>query len=222
MERGKPLIAIPLPPDVMYANYFNALEALGAEGVKIAADADPRGFDGLLLPGGADVDPARYHRPNTAAEKIDPALDALQLAALDRFARAGKPVLGICRGHQLLNVYQGGTLIQNLPSCDIHRWTKDGDRVHMTRAEPGSWIESLYGARFPTNSAHHQAVETPGRGMIVDQRSEDGVIEAMHHGTMPLFSVQWHPERMCFDKRRDDTVDGSVVIRWFLGLCGLR
>ncbi len=215
-------IAIPLPSDVVYANYFNALEALGVEGVKIAADADPADFDGLLLPGGADVDPARYNRPNTAAVDIEPELDELQLSALDRFAKADRPVFGICRGHQLLNVYLGGTLIQNLPSCDIHRWTEDGDRVHFTLAEPGSWIESLYGTRFPTNSAHHQAVETPGRGMIVDQRSEDGVIEATHHESLPLFSVQWHPERMCFAKKRDDTVDGSVVIKWFLDFCATR
>ena len=58
--------------------------------------------------------------------------------------------------------------------------------------------------------------------MIVDQRSEDGVIEATHHESLPLFSVQWHPERMCFAKARDDTVDGSVVIKWFLDFCAAR
>ena len=222
MENRKLRIAVPLPPEDVYANYFNALEALGVEGVKIPADADPAAFDGLLLPGGADVDPARSNQPNIAAQALEPELDELQLTALDRFAKAGKPALGICRGHQLMNVYMGGTLIQNLTSCDIHRWTEDGDRVHGTVAEPGSWIAALYGLRFPTNSAHHQAVDKPGAGMIVDQRSEDGVIEATHHESLPLFSVQWHPERMCFAKARDDTVDGSVVIKWFLDFCAAR
>lgn len=215
-------IAIPIPPEDGYTNYFAALEALGARGVKVPADADPGEYDGLLLPGGGDVDPARYGQGMNGSEEPDPKLDTLQFTVTDRFFKAGKPILGICRGHQLLNVYFGGTLIQDLSAAGIHDWDKgrSADKVHLTRAEPGSWIAGLYGQDLYTNSAHHQAVDRLGSGLIVDQRSSDGVVEAMHHRCGYVYSVQWHPERMCFSHRREDTVDGSVVLNWFLERCG--
>ena len=80
-------------------------------------------------------------------------------------------------------------------------------------------IGALYGSRFPTNSAHHEAVGRLGQGLAVDQRSEDGVVEGMHHVSGLVHSVQWHPERMCFRHRREDTVDGSIVLGWFLKQC---
>ena len=146
----------------------------------------------------------------------------MQLRTLDWFFRAGKPVFGICRGHQVINVYFGGTLIQNLPTWETHKWEEatDRDRAHETDAEPGSWIAGIYGTRFSTNSAHHQGVDVAGKGLIVDQRAPDGVVEAMHHESAPLWCVQWHPERMCYAHRREDTVDGSLVLSWFLDRCG--
>ena len=217
-------IAIPIPPEDSYTNYFAAMEALGAEGVKAAADADPTAYDGLLLPGGVDVDTARYHQPVTGANEPDLALDALQFTAVDRFFRAGKPIFGICRGHQLLNVYFGGTLIQDIAQGAAHDWDRDppGDKVHFAQALEGSWTAALYGTRFPVNSAHHQAVDRLGEGLVVDMWSEDGLVEAMHHESGLVYSVQWHPERMCFVKRREDTVDGAVVLGWFVGLCAAR
>lgn len=214
-------IAIPIPPEDNYPNYFAALKALGAEGIKAPRDADPAAFSGLLLPGGDDVDPANYRQPINGAVDPDPQLDALQLAVIDRFFRAGKMIFGICRGHQLLNVYFGGTLIQDLKNGKIHDWDQGQrtDKAHLTSALPGSWVEKLYGPRFPTNSAHHQAVDELGKGLIVDQYAEDGVIEAAHHENGRVFSVQWHPERMCFQHRREDTVDGSVILEWFLRQC---
>ena len=215
-------IAIPVFPGDHYPNYFAALDALGAQGCKIAADTPADEYAGLLLPGGGDVDPARYGQENRGSGGIDPDLDALQFAACDHFVRAKKPVLGICRGHQLVNVYFGGTLIQDLPSGGVHDWDpgESADKVHVSTALPGTWIAALYGERYPTNSAHHQAVDRPGRGLVIDSYSEDGVVEAMHHESLPVYAVQFHPERMCFAHRRDDTVDGSVLLRWFLSLCG--
>ena len=214
-------IAIPIPPDFRYPNYFAALESLGAEGERVGADVNVDEYDGLLVPGGDDVDPASYGAAAAGAVDPDPALDALQLAAINRFYRAGKMIFGICRGHQLLNVYFGGTLIQDLPGR-IHDWDKgtSSDKAHGTIAIAGSWLEGLYGEKFPTNSAHHQAVDRLGRGIIVDQWSEDGVIEGAHHESGHVFGVQWHPERMCFAHRREDTVDGSIVLAWFLERCG--
>ena len=214
-------IAVPIPPEDRYPNYFAALEALGAEGVKYSPDDDAAAFDGLLLPGGGDVDPAYYHQGMAGAVDPDPALDALQFGAVDRFYRAGKPIFGICRGHQLLNVYFGGTLIQDLSNGKLHDWDEgqSADKMHWTDAVPGSWVEKLYGSRFPTNSAHHQAVDRLGEGLTADQFAPDGIIEAAHHASGRVYSVQWHPERMCFRHRREDTVDGSVVLRWFLEEC---
>ncbi|MBR4360822.1 MAG: gamma-glutamyl-gamma-aminobutyrate hydrolase family protein [Clostridia bacterium] len=214
-------IAIPIPPQDRYPNYFSALSALGAEGIKASAEADPSDFDGLLLPGGGDICPAYYRQETAGAADMDPALDALQFAVVDRFFKAGKMIFGICRGHQLLNVYFGGTLIQDLQNGKMHDWEQgfSMDKVHMTEALPGSWIAGIYGLRFPTNSAHHQAVDQLGKGLTADMYAPDGIIEAAHHESGRVFSVQWHPERMCFDHRREDTVDGSKVIRWFLDRC---
>lgn len=216
-------IAIPAPVKtaaVRYANYFNALAALGAQPEAVEADCDPANYDGLLLPGGEDVSPQFYHQENIACEDCDPALDALQLAVLDAFVRAGKPVFGICRGHQLLNVYFGGTLIQNIHSRARHARDagSNQDKVHASAAVPGELIDRLYGRELYTNSSHHQAVDVLGAGLRVVQRSDDGFIEAMVHESLPIFSVQWHPERMCFAFARPDTVDGAVVFAHFLSL----
>ena len=112
---------------------------------------------------------------------------------------------------RLVNVLHGASILAY--GCGY------GADAHGTAAEPGSWLSGLYGARFPVNSAHHQAVDRVGEGLVVDQRSEDGVIEAMHHRNGRVFTGQWHPERMCFRHRREDTVDGSIVLQWFLRQC---
>ena len=78
----------------------------------------------------------------------------------------------------------------------------------------------LYGADFFVNSSHHQAVGRPGRGIRIIQRSGDGAAEAIAHESLPILSVQWHPERMCYERRRNDTVDGSRVFLYFKELCG--
>lgn len=202
-------------------NYAEALKALGAETVFAGTDAGAQAFDGLLLPGGADLDPARYGQENTASEGIDGLRDAQEFGLLDRFVREGKPVFGICRGHQIINVYFGGTLIQDLPSAVRHsRMGGREDKVHGCEALPGSFLVPFYGERFSVNSSHHQAVDVPGRGLRIAARADDGTVEALEHETLPVWSVQWHPERMCFAHRRTDTVDGSRILRFFLNRCG--
>ncbi|MBE5772764.1 MAG: gamma-glutamyl-gamma-aminobutyrate hydrolase family protein [Clostridiales bacterium] len=203
-------------------NYTIAMMMLGAQPVVVWDEWNVDDFDGLLLPGGVDVHPGRYGQENVACGTIDEELDGIQFAICDAFIKAGKPVLGICRGHQLLNVYFSGTLIQDLENADHHKWTPEGDRVHDTTAAEGSFIADIYGAEFAVNSAHHQAVDTVGEGLVVVQHSDDGVIEAMYHESLPVISVQWHPERMCFDHARTDTVDGSLVLRHFLDMCSAK
>ena len=215
-----PQIAIPVPPEGAerrLANYFAALRGQGARPVAVRPGADPAAFDGLLLPGGGDIHPRRYGQPNELCDNVDEALDAMQFAALEAFAAAGRPVLGICRGLQLVNVYFGGTLHRHLREANAHsRCGGSEDRVHATVAAPGSLLYALYGERFSVNSAHHQGVDRPGEGLRVIQRSEDGVVEALVHERLPILCVQWHPERMCLDHRRPDTVDGGKLLESFV------
>lgn len=217
MNDRKLRIAIPAPEQDV-PNYVAAMKALGAEPVLVTDDCDASTYDGLLLPGGVDVDPTYYNRANVACGTIRPELDACQFAVLDKFVKLGKPVLGICRGHQVINVYFGGTLIQHIPCANLH--ARDAgipqDKVHISHAEPDSYIAGLYGTDFFINSAHHQASEIIGQGLKVVQHSDEGIVEAAYHENFPVWSVQWHPERMCFAHQRNDTVDGSLVLQFFL------
>ena len=202
-------------------NYVAALHDAGMEGI-VGLDRGEAGqMDGLLLPGGADIDPSRYGQALCGSRGIEPELDQAQFAVLACFQQMKKPILGICKGHQIINVYFGGSLIQDMADGGRHRADPD-DQVHLTHAEPDCWLAGLYGTDFFVNSAHHQAVDRPGEGLSVIQRSEDGVIEAISHRELPILSLQWHPERMCGVHRREDTVDGTAVFRYFGELCERR
>lgn len=212
-------LRIAIPAEVQdIKNYLAALRALGAEPVQVTIDCDAAAFDGLLLPGGVDVNPVRYGKENVGCAAISDELDEWQLTVMDRFVKLGKPVLGICRGHQVVNVYFGGTLIQHISSAARHarELGVSVDRAHLTHAEAGSFLAELYGTDFTVNSAHHQATDTVGEGLHAVQYSDDGVVEGAYHESLPVWSVQWHPERMCFARHRSDTVDGSLLLRFFL------
>lgn len=176
-------------------------------------------YDGLVLPGGGDISPALFHSENHGSRNIDESLDRLQLSLLQAFLSAGKPVLGICKGLQIINTAFGGTLIQDLnpASLAVHAWA-DRDRVHITKAAAGTFPFYLYGSRPIVNSAHHQAVETVGSELRVAQYAEDFVVEALYHKSLPVLGVQWHPERMCFSHARRDAEDGSRLLKYFLSL----
>ena len=200
-----------------FQNYKDALTGSGALPVESLSDLDAAHYDALLLPGGADLDPSYYHETNRRCLGVDPELDRAQLSALDSFVRAGKPVLGICRGHQLIHVYFGGTLLQEIPAYKRHVAVNRVDQIHPTQALSGSFLARLYGTHFTTNSSHHQAVGQPGKGMIPVQWSEHRtVLEGSFHESLPIWTVQWHPERMSFAHRREDTVDGEALFRFFL------
>ena len=197
-------IAIPTNRPQAVTNYLHALTMTGARG-EAGRDFSADQYDGLLLPGGCDVNPARYGKEPIPQEITDDDQDALQFDVLARFLEARKPVLGICRGHQLLNVAFGGTLIQHLPGAEKHMSLPSGEDND-----------------FRVNSSHHQGIELPGKGLHAVLHSEDGVIEAIEHDSLPVWGVQWHPERMCFLHQRDDTEDGSLIFRFFLEQCRTR
>ena len=223
MNNAKLRIAIPVEAKDFpkYKNYIDALTYLGADAVQTGPEDDPRQFDGLVMPGGADVAPERYNMPVNGAKGMDEALDEWQFAVLDRFVKAHKPVLGICRGHQAVNVYFGGTLIQHLPTSGRHsREDSPVEKVHGVTAEADSWVAEVYGKRFIANSSHHEAVDIPGKNIKIDARcTEDGTVEAIHHETLPVWSVQWHPERMCLEFADNERADGELILKWFLNQC---
>ncbi len=164
---------------------------------------------GLLLTGGPDVNPARYGQSEKAAscEPPDEHRDALELALIEAATEANMPVLGICRGAQILNVAFGGTLIADIPTVvgtEIEHRQVDGvDSHHAVHAEPGSLIKRICRTLDGTiNSAHHQSVERLATIFAPSATSPDGVIEAFEWGDAAmggkpfLLAVQWHPERM--------------------------
>ncbi len=182
-------------------SYVTALTALGAE----PRFSLPEDGAGLLLPGGWDLDPRLYGQENRGSEGIDGERDAAELRAVERFLSLGRPILGICRGAQLLNVAFGGTLIQHMENHDrIH----GEDRYHATRTED-PLLRELYGETFVVNSSHHQAADRLGNGLRAVQWAEDGVVEALRHETLPVFAVQWHPERL-----RTPTDGWRLLERW--------
>jgi putative glutamine amidotransferase len=199
-------------------NYENALAHLGCAFKTSLHVPDLSLYDGLLLPGGGDIDPRLFGQLPAGSRAFDPKLDRIQLAVLGAFVKAKKPVLGICKGMQLINIYFGGDMIQHLSCAETHEYTEE-DRLHETEAVKGSYLEALYGERFVVNSAHHQGVDAPGRGITYVQSAKDGVIEALAHESLPVYGVQWHPERLCFEHRREKAVDGRALLEFFVRCC---
>ena len=126
----------------------------------------------------------------------------------------GKPILGICRGHQVLNVYFGGTLTQHIEG---HR-ASEGTCFHASETEENSIMRRLFGKTLTVNSIHHQAVNAVGDGFLVTQRSADGTVEAIEHKSMPIIGVQWHPERMCLANKQGNSVDSMPLFEYFAAL----
>ncbi|HTJ97244.1 MAG TPA: gamma-glutamyl-gamma-aminobutyrate hydrolase family protein, partial [Rhodocyclaceae bacterium] len=159
-------------------------------------------LDGLILQGGTDVSPQAYGEQALNPAWIgDPVRDAYELELLHEFMEAGKPVLGICRGMQLMNVAQGGSLYQDLPTQragDLMHETSDYDRhSHAISFEPKGdfkrWFGEIEGGLV--SSIHHQAVNRLGRDLRVEATSADGLVEAIcGTGKSFLCGVQWHPE----------------------------
>lgn len=176
--------------------------------------------DGLLIPGGGDVDPQRYHAENLGSANIDTEQDERELELVRLFSVTNRPILGICRGHQVINVAFGGDLIQDIDTAEEHKWTeRTGDQAHPVTAEEGGFLYELYGEEFRVNSAHHQAVGRLAEGFSVSARAQDNVLEAMECRAKRIYAVQFHPERMCFNHRRPDAVDGRYLFEWFLNQC---
>ena len=174
-------------------NYIKVLEALGAMPQAEQDTTTADGYDGLVLCGGGDPDPLLYYQSNQGSYGIEPMRDRRELACIHSFLKAQKPILGICRGMQLLNIAFGGSLTQHLPTAQIHQGM--GEEVwHPLRAE--GYLKSLYGNTLSANSSHHQGIDRLGRGLLPAAWAPDGLIEAFWHERAAVLGVQFHPERM--------------------------
>ena len=188
-------------------------------------------LDGLVLQGGADVAPESYgETPMNPGWSGDRIRDQYEIELFSEFVRQGKPVFGICRGCQMINVALGGTLYQDIAtqapeSKTEHRNdAKYEHNFHDMRVLADTWLASLYpGVTMSRiNSIHHQAVKTLGKGLFAEARSEpDGIIEAVRwDGPSFVVGVQWHPEFM--DPEDSALMDGKPLLKAFLSACEQR
>jgi putative glutamine amidotransferase len=196
------------------AVYFQGVLAAGGVAVLLPPQpVDPDiaervldGLDGLLITGGKDVDPAAYgQQPHPSTDQPVPARDAWEFALLNAAIRRELPVLGICRGAQVLNVARGGTLHQHLPDVIGHSGHRAGNAVFSqlpVRTVAGTRLAALVGDSVDARCYHHQGIAELGEGLIVSAWDADGVIEALEMpGDAFVLAVQWHPEESLDDLR---------------------
>lgn len=198
------------PRVLIYGAYLDALQLHGLAPVLVtpgharsAVEALLDRCDGLVLSGGGDIDPVRYgEEPLPLLDAVSTARDAMEFAALDIALARGIPVLGICRGCQVMNVHLGGTLFQDVdtqrPGNIGHRQTRSWhERSHDVTVEAGSLLfESVGVSAFHVNTFHHQAVKDVAPRACVTAVAEDGLIEGIEYRDHPwAVGVQWHPER---------------------------
>ena len=211
-------------------SYINALKAVNADSYicSFSSDTDEAAciFDGLLVTGGGDVNPDLYNAAWDPATNADPDfVDFADIALINSFLKANKPIFGICRGIQVINVALGGTLIQDLNTCgkDIvenhHYQSKQAPAIEMGKPAhnaiftPESLLYSIFGPQYPVNSYHHQAVDRIADGLNVTCYSDDGIIEGFEDLDRKLFAVQWHPERLTHDNKHLE------LFRRFINMC---
>lgn len=194
-------------------------EAAEQQGLDCVINPDSLdGLDGLMLAGGADINPALYgEQPHPETEAPDNPRDTREWALLTSALERDTPVLGICRGNQFFNVFFRGKLIQHLPNTDVHT-QKHTDYAHDVAVLPGTLLESIVGrGLLQVNSRHHQGVDVPAHGLRVAAVSpSDNLVEALEiPGKRFALAVQWHPEdRTHVERERKIFEAFAHAVRW--------
>ncbi len=212
------------------ADYLESIKRAGGEPRVLDPTADDcaavvHDVHGVLLTGGPDVDPERYgEQPHTSVSAIDRQRDEFEVGLIRHLVAAQVPVLGICRGMQILNVALGGSLIQDLPSqgrgtIDHSKTTPLCAIAHEVWISPNSRLASLMPEKLAeadscaVNSRHHQAVHHVADGFEVTATAPDGIIEAMEHRALPFcVAVQWHPENFWRTGEFRELFEGFVEV----------
>ncbi|GAA3725435.1 putative glutamine amidotransferase [Spinactinospora alkalitolerans] len=203
---SRPLVVVTTGRKTPSEPYERVVERAGARPLVRVPDGTPlelpEGTAGLILAGGASVEPARYGsgiEPGVTPT-MDPPRDELEWSMLDQALERGLPVLGICRGLQVVNVYYGGSLYQELAHTSYrgsHRPAEDRDHLaHSVRACSGRLFELFGPGEAWVNSIHRQAVKRLGDDLIVTAIANDGVIEGIETVDRQVIAVQWHPEEL--------------------------
>ena len=179
-----------------------------------------RQADGLFLSGGKDLSPRCYaEEKESFCGPCDPKRDRLEFGLIRAFIAERKPILGICRGCQTLNVFFGGTLYQDIKVQT--GFEHPYGSTHDVTAAAGSVLHGLFGERFTVNSLHHQAIKRLGKGLVPMAYAVNGpFVEAYVHEEIPIVAVQFHPERMTGDEPMTPVgPDMAPLMRYFIGLC---
>lgn len=211
------------PADLLPANYADSVALAGGVPMLLppampesdgAAEVVLDGVDGLLVAGGADVDPARYgadRDPKTGPARAD--RDSWELLLIRAAISRGMPVLAVCRGMQVLNVALGGTLIQHLPDAvgtDVHCPILGVHGRHDVNLATGTLIQKVFGDNTEVATYHHQGVAELGDGLVATGWAPDGIVEAVELPSSPwIVGVQWHPE----------VAHGEPLFRAFVEAC---
>ena len=192
------------PVDWFFGEYASRVREAGGLPVELPAIDNPSEYverlDALVLSGGGDIDPERWNGPTETSYMVSSERDSFEFALLEAAVTAGIPVLGICRGLQVINVFFGGTLVPHLDESTGDGHSKSApDRTqtrHAIRCEADSILFDLYGSTAMVNSFHHQAVDQPGHGLKVSAYSPDGTVEGIEDTSGLIVGVQWHPEML--------------------------
>lgn len=221
-------------------NYQKALEYFDISYEVTLSVGSLSAFDALLLPGGGDINPTLIHRSGEHFHHVDTELDLIQFQALQLFVKNKKPVLGICKGFQLMELYFGSDFIANLPAQSSHQTTPEGeDSLHpvflsshklfsfdnevftAAKAANSAQLPHLYSSLpkvMAVNSAHHQGITKNGAGLISLQTASDGIVETVCHETLPLLAFQWHPERLLLSSDPSFVENGKLAFTLFFSL----
>ena len=189
--------------DLHFSDYPRSVALAGGLPVELARDADVvdivARLDGLVLSGGADINPERYgHEPDANLGSVEDERDEWELSLYSEARKRGIPVLAICRGFQLVNVASGGTLVQHVEldeGAGHPQWNVDGrSATHTDQVLSGTVTSKYLSEQLEVNSLHHQIVGALGNGLVPTAHASDGVIEGFESTDGKVLGVQWHPE----------------------------